>query len=617
MKLKINKGKPVTTSRSRRASMLAFAMIFGLIISVMLIPILSFTTQVTKVTGGTKSSDQAFYAAEAGVSRAISEIVGTLGLGGESINAGLDGSDVFQTMALGRGLNSEDLKEATEEDPWLPWGDEWKTMESDDSVADDETEQGQLSFKVRAWLNEDLPPGQLIYTVQSTGRSMVPRETYRTISVQIQARSFAGYAFFNTTSLSTMDGRARWLAPGETFNGVVHSNRHLFVYGTSGNPLTFNSDVEIVGSEVKQGSPNNNVVYNSLLDQNANYVELPSDLTDLKNGADNGGIRLPGDDTALANVPSSGPQRFVDPVTTADSDMNNYQFVFNADGTVTITNLDLKTWAQSNATTAQAWRTANGYTVATAGNQASFTVDIDNTNGAFVVDEGNVFIEGTLNGKVTVGALANDSNGNLIGPLANTRSDGNVIITNQIIYESHPMVSGNYDKSDGREFDPDDVDDVLGLIGERNMAVDGSFPANGIIDAHIMLTGQASENPHTWNDWNQTTSTNGVTEAIDQDGAFFAERGVQKDLSELWTGVVDGEGGNGTGTYSAGSGNIDIFLTGGIVHFLRGQTSNGTGISRRYAYDQRLGIDPPPFYPITPQLSIIGWRDVASSHDPT
>jgi len=596
--------------------MLAFALIFGLIISVMLIPILTFTTQVTKVTGATKSSDQAFYAAEAGLSRAIAEIVGDLGLGGEAIQDGEN--DDFQTTALGRGLNADELKDATEEDPWLPWGDEWKTMESGDEVADDETGQGQLSFKVRAWLNEDLPPGQLIYTVQSTGRSMVPRESYRTVTVQIQARSFAGYAFFNTTSLSTMDGQARWLAPGETFNGVVHSNRHLFVYGTSGNPLTFNSDVEIVGDEVRMsGSGNQNVVYNSLLDEEANYVELPSDLTDLKAGADNGGVRLPADDTALANVPSSGPQRFVDPVTTADSDMNNYQFVFNADGTVTITNLDLKTWAQSNVPTAVAWRTANGYSLANAGNQATFTVDIADTNGAFVVDEGNAFVEGTLNGKVTVGALANDNNGNLIGPLANNRSDGNVIITNQLVYESHPTVSGNYDKSDNREFDPDDVDDVLGLIGERNMAVDGSFPANGIIDAHIMLTGQASENPHVWNDWNQTTSTNGVTEARNQDGAFFSERGVQKDLSELWTGVVDGEGGNGTGTYSAGSGNINVYLTGGIVHFLRGQTSNGTGITRKYAYDQRLGIDPPPFYPITPQLSIIGWRDVASAEDPT
>lgn len=598
----------VSRTGRRRGSMLAFALIFGLVIAVMLIPILSFTTQVTRSSGAAKSSDQAFYAAEAGVSRGIAKLI-ELGAGSGTAESQIQ-----------RGLNSGTMAATDEDSPWMPWGDAWKTMESGDQVASDGSGQGQTAFKFMAWKNSTAPAGMVTYTLQATGRSMVPRELYRTVSVEVRARSFAGYAFFNTTSLSTMDGQVRWLASGETFNGVVHSNRHLFVYGTSSSPLVFNSDVEIVGSEVKQGSPNNHVIYNSLLDQNASYVTLPSDLTDLKNGAINGGVDLPADDPKLAAVPKTGPQAYTDPVKTASSQINNYEFKFNTDGTVTITNLDLKNWMTGTSSQAVAWRAAQvpPLTVATAATKADFNVTINNTNGAFVVNQGNAFVSGVVNGQVTVGALASDSSTALIPPMNDTRSDGNIIINGNIIYKTHPQVSGAYDVSDNRDFDPDVTTDILGLIGERNLAVDGSMPANGIVDAHIMLTGEASPNPHVWNDWNQTTASNQtISAAVGQDGAFFAERGVQKDLSELWTGVVDsGEAGNGTSTYSV-SGEVNFYLTGGIVHFLRGQTSNGTGIKRKYAYDSRLGSNPPPFYPMTPDISIVGWTDESSSEDPT
>ncbi|MBI1783895.1 hypothetical protein HYR69_02010, partial [Candidatus Sumerlaeota bacterium] len=140
-----------------------------------------------------------------------------------------------------------------------------------------------------------------------------------------------------------IDGLPRWLASGETFNGVVHTNRHLFVYGTAGSPLTFNSDVQIVGSDVKQAAPNNVVVYNGQKQLNAPYVELPSDLSPLINASDNGGVHLPAAD------PTITPATYVDPVKKMNgaslvSNINNYQFTFNSNGTVSITNLDKYTW---------------------------------------------------------------------------------------------------------------------------------------------------------------------------------------------------------------------------------------------------------------------------------
>ncbi|MBI1783894.1 hypothetical protein HYR69_02005 [Candidatus Sumerlaeota bacterium] len=261
----------------------------------------------------------------------------------------------------------------------------------------------------------------------------------------------------------------------------------------------------------------------------------------------------------------------------------------------------------------------------TAGAKASFSVTIANTNGAFVVDEGNVLVNGTVKGRVTIAARANKNSTALIPPMNNERSDGNLIVNGNIIYSTHPTGSGagytnGYLTADNRNFDPNTVTDVLGLIGERNFALDRSCPSNCLIDAHIMMTGQASPNPDV-RTWNQTTNTSTVIpQAINQDGSFYIEDGVQRDLSELWTGVVDSDDtGDGTSTNLNHKGtNNNLYLTGGIVHFVRGQTANGTGgYTRKYAYDTRLSTSPPPYYPLQGSAQIIGWSDVPSTTDPT
>ena len=185
-----------------------------------------------------------------------------------------------------------------------------------------------------------------------------------------------------------------------------------------------------------------------------------------------------------------------------------------------------------------------------------------------------------------------------------------------MVYSTHPTTSGGaLDLSHDREYDSRTTTDVMGLIAERNFLIDGSMPGTGVIDAHLMVTGQASPNPDV-RTWPTTTNPDTVIAgAVNQDGAFFIEDGVQRDLSELWTGVVDGEPGNGNNTGSWKTGNL--YLTGGIVHFLRGQTKNGSGgYDRRYVFDGRLMITPPPYYPLTPDLEIVGWSDIASVNEP-
>ncbi len=607
--------KRVESRRRKSGSLLLFTVIFMLIIATAMIPGLQLASRNAHIAGSTRSSDQAFYIAEAGIARAISELFAVRGL--QSVTNDSQNQTMFQ--------NAIQQVVETVDNPWYPWGDAWLSMEDVETTIPNGA-NGEASdpraCKVSMWRNAGIG-----WTIQSVGRSMTPRAQYRTIQVQVSAQPFSGYAFFNSDSLSSMDGQVRWLAPGETFNGIVHSNRHLFVYGTSGSPLTFNSDVQVVGSIVGQSSPNNVVVYNGLKNEDAEYITLPDDMGPLISAADSNGVHLPADDQS-PSLPTTGPQAYTDPNVRGSggstSDINNYKFVFNADGTVTITNMDKKVWMTGNSSQAVAWRAANGYTVATAGDAASWNVTIADTNGAFVVDEGNVFVSGTVNGRATVLARANDNETTLIAPFNNSRTDGNIIVDGNLVYNTHPTGSGTgytngYLTSNNRDFDPDDVTDVLGLVGERNFALDGSAPSNCIVDAHIMLTGQASPNPDV-RTWPTTTASNQtISQAVNQDGAFFIEDGVQRDLSELWSGIVDGESGNGSSTGSGYKGTSNnLYLTGGIVHFLRGQTANGTGgYTRRYAYDTRLNTDPPPFYPLTGSVTIIGWSDTSSTTDPT
>jgi len=560
--------------KKNRASVLVFSLFVVVVMAVMMMPVASYVSQSSRMAFGTRSSDRAFYAAEAGTARTFSYIFGV-------------GSGTIAGIRDGRF-------DATETNPFYPFGNQWITME--EGIVGDAT--SPLASKVSIWMDA----GGSNWVVRSVGRVDRPKEIYRTIDVTIGAGTFARYAFFNSSSHSAIDGGRRWLASGESFNGPVHSNRNLYVYGTYSpdNPLTFNSDVTIVGNEVKSSNSNyRNVIYNGLKDTDADYVELPSDLSRLVNAAGSGGIDLPADDPWLESAPAAFTGGGSDP----NPGVNNYKFVFNPNGTVTYTNMDAVEYLEDDG----------GLSGAAAFAAASTTVDLNDTNGAIVIQDGNLFVSGTVNGRATIAALSSDAGSGLVSPFSSTVTDGNVIVDGDLIYNTHPTDgSGNYDISDDRAFDPDTVTDVLGIIAERNFALDGSMPLQGIIDAHIMVTGQASTNPDV-RDWGTTTGT--ISAARNQDGGFYMEDGNQRDLSELWTGVPDNEPGDGnrTGSWSNG----DLYLTGGVVHFLRGQTGNGSGgYKRHYSFDSRLLTNPPPFYPLTPDLEVIGWRDVASTTEP-
>jgi len=537
-----------TRTRRERGSLVVTVMLFTAAVLLVLLPVLGFLHHMQVVTLRRRAGEMAFYAAESGTARALSFIQAQ----SQGIHNGM--FDVPKANAL------------------YPFGNDANGQEVDVNRTDADLANVDdfASYKVKIYM--ETVGGTKRHYVESTGRStLAPQNLFRRVTVEILPTPFSQYAFFNTTSLSAMDGRPRWLVAGEQFWGPVHSNRFLFVTGASGNPLIFHSDVTMVRGEVGGG----NVIYEGLKDTNADYVELPGDLTGLKNAAASGGIQLPEDDPyynpnedsdPTNDVPVPPPVFYGDPI-------HNYEFSFD-NQTVAITNLFSGT---------------------------SFTRSISpgSFNGAVVVNKGNVFVHGAVDGAVTIAATGT----RVATPTPYTQaSNGNVIVNGELKYAGHPA-----DQQYVENPDMGNCDDVVGLIAERNFALDADCPSNAIVDAHIMVTGQATENPRVdQGEWASAGPNDTVSAAVGQDGAFFIEDGVQLDLSRIWSGGYDDSTGQDSGGWKAG----DLYLTGGVVHFMRGQTGNSAGGYRRhYAFDTRLHSMPPPYYPLTGDTTIVTWRE--------
>jgi len=166
------------------------------------------------------------------------------------------------------------------------------------------------------------------------------------------------------------------------------------------------------------------------------------------------------------------------------------------------------------------------------------TYDLSTFNGAIYVD-GNATVQGVLDGSVTVA-----SEGAISIP------DGGVQ------YES---ASGSNPSPYDNTFNPDDVNDTLGLIAR---------------DA-VLLTGRATTPIH---------------------------------AAILVTGEGDGFGSTRRYDYL---GNPEIQLYGSLSQYRRGivGTTGGRGFVKKYKYDSRLLITPPPHYPFSTYTYSV-WRRV-------
>ncbi len=212
------------------------------------------------------------------------------------------------------------------------------------------------------------------------------------------------------------EGSVYWIT-GDTVWGPVHTESRLNI---SGSPVFYGKVTAKNGTNPRKPAAKFYGGY-----QSGVSVPIQTDLSALTNAASSTGIVFNSTDLWLT---------------------------FNADGTVS-------------------YRTTAG------GTDSTVALSTFAPGGVILVDKGNIHVKGTLNGKVTIGALSDHTG----------TTNGNVWIDDDIVYHKNPLV------------DPTS-NDFLGIVSENNVEITDNTP--NLTDVNIMGTIYAANGSFTAQHYN-------------------------------------------------------------------------------------------------------------------
>ncbi len=239
------------------------------------------------------------------------------------------------------------------------------------------------------------------YTLEGwgAGGQQASPTSLRRVRYIMQTESFSRYAYF-TNSDTSVAGATLWFITGDHIEGPTHTNGQLNMYGT---PI-FDGLVTSVSSSLNQwggGPPTTNPTFNGGLQLGASTVTMPTVIP-----------------TTLSSAASSGGRLF--------------------SGATSITLLNNGTMSVTNASSGMV-------------NQVLSLPG----NGVVYVQGGDVTLQGTLKGQLTIA------------------TDQTVKVANSITYSDSPLTN------------PDSTD-LLGIVAGKNVTISSSAPTNVNIDASIM-----------------------------------------------------------------------------------------------------------------------------------
>ncbi len=336
-----------------------------------------------------------------------------------------------------------------------------------------------------------------------------------TVQVLLSPASFDRYAFFSNDENNTY-----WIT-GDTLTGPFHTNGTMYV---SGVPVIKGSATSLNGTDPAKLPDSNGDTLKCTSYQSGVNITIPSDLSSTENAASR----------VFANTD------------TYPRDTYDVYLTFNSDGTVTY------------HTTLVTYPASSGGRRATTVTTPDSTVPLGTfaPNGVVLVDNGDVHVQGTLNGDVTVVAEQGTGNSSTNWPHISLPNyvtppdrNGNVLIDGNIVYKDNPENGTS--------------SDMLGLVADNSVMVSTQTTQNMTIDAAIFA----------------------------KSGEFLYQN------------------------YSGGSPMGYLYLYGSITNNIRGPVgtfSGGrllTGYNKDYKYDSRFATGAPPFFPTTGQFQILSWRE--------
>ncbi len=240
------------------------------------------------------------------------------------------------------------------------------------------------------------------YTIEGWGADGDPAapSSVRQTSLVVQTESFARYAYFTDVE-RTPSGVRVWFVTGDHMEGPTHTNGQ---FNVSGNPI-FDGPVTSVAEEINYNTPpppgGNNPVFNEGLELGVERKPLPT--------------RFP---QAVVDAAGEDGVRFT----------GNTDVTLLPDGSMRVTNAVARL---SNAVMPLP------------------------SNGVLYVQNGNINLQGTLSGQLTIG------------------TNRDIRIVNSVLYADDPRSNPH-------------STDLLGLLAGRNILVSTTAPRDVEVDASIM-----------------------------------------------------------------------------------------------------------------------------------
>jgi len=364
--------------------------------------------------------------------------------------------------------------------------------------------------------------GSTTAVITASAHQQEHQRTESRVRVRYGQPSLAHFAFLTNSNV--------WFGDGESISGQLHSNGGVRMDGTGDSLLTSAQETYICGAEHGCSNEVKDGVWGSGVDPV--FWEFPADTVDFNS------LLLDLDQLqADANTP--------DGLYLPDSGSHGYYIVFNADGTLTVNTVKSvygpvngyngETWTyESNDK--KTWTPLSGY------------VNIPLPTNGLIFVEDDVWVGGTLNGRVTVTA-ARLPDGSF------ERAD--IYIQDDIVYTAH------------------DGSSALGLIAQQDILSTLRSDNTQRIDAAMMAI-----NGHIFRYYypelsTQPYATYAVRDSIETYGTVIS--------NTIWTwSWVSGAGGPVTSGY---------------------ETTTTT-------YDPDLTYSPPPSFPTEDEYAFISWEEL-------
>jgi Tfp pilus assembly protein PilX len=280
------------------------------------------------------------------------------------------------------------------------------------------------------------------YTITSTGTY---NKTSKTLQLKMIGAAVSKYAYWSQTETSPIYGNLWWIS-GMVTTGPVQTNGTLNIWG---NPI-FNGSVSEAGSspDYYNSSSTPSKIWGGGLTNNADVVNLPPQgiLNAIDTVATNGGLVLTGAST----------------------------ITFNSTGTITVTGKNVN------------GGTTTTYSKKTMSAPANGTIYVQSTvvNGVSKND-GNVTIQGTVSGELTVAA------------------DQNVYVSGSLSYNSDPRDNAS-------------STDLLGVVANQNIIITEATAPTSLEMSGVLVALQGSFEVDQWS----TYRGNATTAVMDQYGSL-------------------------------------------------------------------------------------------------